>query len=112
MRHTEGGALHRVGGCLWSYDSESPNITPLCIGNRASVRTLPIAACVVILFKTRRCDGSCTAWMFPHIYQVAIVNGRLSLTRVGYGLVLSLPAAQVEAYSTDAENTPTHATEA
>src|SRR5262245_42042889 len=112
MRHTEGVSLHRVGGWLWSCDSESPNITPLCLGNRASVRTLPITVRGGLLLKARRCDGSCTIWMFPHIYQVAIVNGRLPLTRVGYGLVLSLPAAQGEAYSTDAEDTPTHATEA
>ena len=76
------------------------------------MHTLPIAARVVILLKARRCDGSCTAWMFPHIYQVAIVNGRLLLTHVGYGLGLSLPSAQVEAYSTDAEDTPTHAAKA
>ena len=50
--------------------------------------------------------------MFPHIYHTAIVNGRLLLTRVGYGLVLGFPAAQVEAYSTDAADTPTHTTEA
>jgi len=104
--------LYRVGRCSWIYDSKSPNSAPLCIGNRASVRALPTEACVVILLKACHWGGSYTMWMFPHISQVTIGNGRMPLTPVSSGLVLSLPSVQVEAYSTDVEDTPTHAAEA
>jgi hypothetical protein len=67
---------------------------PAALQQSASV---PMAPYVAIIFKERRYDtGAHKIWFFANIHHVAIVNGRVQLTRQGFGLVLDVPYAEVQ----------------
>lgn len=72
---------------------------------------LPKPQYVAVVFKERRYDdGSHKTWFFANIHHVAIVNGRLHLTRDDYGLVFDTPYEEVEqVYQVYAEDLETSA---
>ncbi|SRR6266508_2493949 len=58
---------------------------------------LPTAPFVAVVFKEHRYeDGAPKTWLFAQIDQVAVVNGRLQLSREGYGMVFDVPSEEVE----------------
>lgn len=79
-----------------SLPQESPAACPLFQTTRRENDTAPASHYVVIVFKQRRYDGSRKIWAFSGIHAIAIVCGRLHLTREGYGLVFDMPYEEVE----------------
>jgi hypothetical protein len=71
---------------------------------------LPKPQYVAVVFKERRYDGSHKTWFFANIDHVAIVNGRLQLTRDDYGLVFDTPYEEVEQVCAEDLETSAHMT--
>lgn len=94
-----------------SLPRETPAAYPhMQIAARSS-EPLPKAQYVTVVFKERRYDdGAHKTWFFANIHHVAIVNGRLHLTREDYGLVFDMPYEEVEqVYQIYAEDLETSA---
>jgi hypothetical protein len=67
---------------------------PIDVSPQASPSAAPLVA---VVFKEHRDDnGAPKTWWFAHIDHIDDVQGRLQLRREGYGVVLDVPAEEVE----------------